>query len=261
MASGPPSPGLLLKSDQAAGPGPGEKSVFCAHPALPPEVHSAGLHRPHIPGDSAWGCLDHCYSGRAVTWAPLQARSVGPRARARPGPLPTSGPRSRGPDHTQTVHGPEASCPRGGTQMDRLPGSGQHPACRAVGEGPGDPLCGRDCALGAALRWPYPGIPPGHERWPVQPSGHIFFQSPRPCGARPWRTVPCARRPCHPPSWPPRPELETWKVREGPGPPLCSGLQAGGSPPPVGAPHQGRQDLWLSGQGPGVPSILTLLLE
>ena len=55
-----------------------------------------------------------------------------------------------GPDHTQTVDGSGASCPRGGTQMDRLPGLGQHPACQAVGEGPGDP------SAGGTVQWGLP---------------------------------------------------------------------------------------------------------
>lgn len=40
----------------------------------------------------------------------------------------------------------------------------------------------------------------------------LLFQSPRPCGVRPWRTVHCARRPCRPPNLQPRPETGTWKV-------------------------------------------------
>ena len=68
-------------------------------------------------------------------------------------PCPPRGHGPGGPDHPQTVDGSGASCPCGGTQMDRLPGLGQHPACQAVGEGPGDP------SAGGTVQWglPSPG--------------------------------------------------------------------------------------------------------
>lgn len=165
----------------------------------------------------AWGFwvglpLDQCCSGRAVTWVASASKECGPQGRGQA----WSPARLRA-----TVQGDQwmgsglgaagrASCPRRGTQMDRLPGWGQHPACGQWVRAPVTPSAGGtvDC-LGAALRWLHPGIPPGHGWWPVEPSGHTFFQSPRRCGVRPWRTAPFARRPCRPPSWPPRPETET----------------------------------------------------
>lgn len=165
--------------------------------------------------------LDHRCSRRAVTWAASASKECGPQGQGQawsPARLGATvqGDQWTGPGLRATGR---ASCSHGGTQMDRLPGSGQHPACRQWVRALVTPSAGGTVdGLGAALRWLHPGIPPGHAWWPVEPSSHTFFQSRRPCGARPSRTAPCARRPCRPPSCPPRPETGTWKVCEGLGP-------------------------------------------